>query len=82
MSEKHDDGGSAYPTPMTEYDDGSGGMALLDWFAGQALAGLLTQPPIPGSVNWSLPGDVDAIRSARAYNLAAAMVAEKRRRRG
>jgi hypothetical protein len=45
------DGGPAYPQSETLYDDGAelvrtshGGMSLRDYFAGQALAGLMADP--------------------------------------
>ncbi len=45
MSErKKDDGGPAFPHDFDQRVDGYAGMALRDWFAGQALAGLLTHP--------------------------------------
>ncbi len=37
-TEKKDDGGSAFP----KMDWGNDGMSLRDWFAGQALAGVLS----------------------------------------
>lgn len=64
-----DNGGPAYPVP----DDGSEGMTLLDWFAGQALVGLMTsQHTDANATEEAFAGD--------AYAQAAAMVAEKRRR--
>lgn len=36
MSEKHKDGGTAFPMDAREFE----GMSLRDWFAGQALAGI------------------------------------------
>jgi len=47
VSAEINDGGSAFPQPAKHYDDGSSsippnnGMTLRDWFAGQALAGLV-----------------------------------------
>ncbi len=46
------DGGSAFPVPEVRDSDGCGimegsrGMSLRDWFAGQALAGLIAQEDI------------------------------------
>ncbi len=31
------DGGFAFPLPVTEWNPGHSGMTLRDWFAGQAL---------------------------------------------
>ncbi len=75
MSEPINDGGPAFPVPMftreadgqpmsaTEY--GLGGMSLRDWFAGQALAGLLASPET------NMPFDVAA---PLAYRHADAML--------
>jgi hypothetical protein len=41
---KIEDGDSAFPCPDTEYRQGAVGMTLRDWFAGQALTGLLADP--------------------------------------
>jgi len=71
----HDDGGQAYP-----HDVGCGpggfpecewGMSLLDYFAGQALAGLLANP----EKDYAYSDAADF-----AYRQATAMIAEKRRR--
>lgn len=50
-----DNGGPAFPRPMTVKDEdsyiqdhGDFGMSLRDWFAGKALAGLLTHPNMFG----------------------------------
>lgn len=44
MSEIYD-GGPAHPTPWSREEDGyvNPGMSLRDWFAGQALAGILAR---------------------------------------
>jgi len=36
-----DDGGAAFARPASSVTNGSEGMSLRDWFAGQALAGIL-----------------------------------------
>ena len=42
MSKTIDDGGPAFPRPAVEYRCGpQEGMSLRDWFAGQALAGMM-----------------------------------------
>ena len=44
MDTKRDDGGQAFPMIDVQIDGqaiGSAGMSLRDWFAGQALAGLM-----------------------------------------
>ena len=43
---KQNDGGPAFPHMMADgHRDYASGMSLRDWFAGQALAGLLAQTP-------------------------------------
>lgn len=74
-----DTGGPAFPNSITEdpsapgerlfpYEHGLGGMTLLDWFAGQALAGNLNDG-----------AQLERI-AKEGYDIAAAMVAEKRKR--
>jgi len=73
MSERNITGGSAFP--YQEIDEGSyldEGMTLLDYFAGQALAGMEAN-----DVGWDL-GHEDTARLA--YSAAAAMIAEKHKR--
>jgi len=40
------DGGNAFPSPSTENWQGSEGMSLRDWYIGQAMKGLLSNPRI------------------------------------
>jgi hypothetical protein len=63
---QQDNGGPAFPTVagQTVY---SNGMSLRDWFAGQALAGLLASG---GAADWSNDAD-------NAYRAADAMIAER-----
>ena len=79
MSE-HDTGGPAYPRPYSTNglaEDGPDvGMTLLDWFAGKAACGLVDG----GLVRGCGFGDTEIARNA--YNIAAALIAEKRRREG
>lgn len=56
---------------MLERMRNQGGMTLLDWFAGQALTGILADSESQGE-----PEDF----SAAAYNIAESMLAEKARR--
>ena len=59
MDTKREDGGQAFPIIDVQIDGqaiGSAGMSLRDWFAGQALAGLLaSNHEIPSSkaAEWS-----------------------------
>lgn len=49
-------GGLAFPRPADEYSGGAGqedGMTLRDWFAGQALVGLLSFSPGEGTEQMS-----------------------------
>jgi hypothetical protein len=53
---------------------------LLDWFAGQALAGLLASMQQGPRINYPL-GEGEGVRySQRAYDLAECMVRERARR--
>lgn len=77
MSEPIQDGGPAFPqNDLSGYGMGpaeknNGGMSLRDWFAGQALAGMLADPNIRGGDGlWPLvAGD--------AYKAADAMLAAR-----
>ncbi len=83
MSANFDDGGPAYPqnaewgtaTPVPE------GMTLLDWFAGRAMQGILSNPTWNG-INLAFDDDVHGTAARTAYTYARAMVAEKRRLEG
>lgn len=81
---KNDDGGSAFPTHASGYvdeprDSGaknlgfelSGGMSLRDWFAGQALAGLLVMVRLPSIDKLT---DFESGSAEAAYRLADAML--------
>lgn len=72
---KNDNGGPAFPQHMfTPYSGGGGvwttkgGMTLRDWFAGQALAGLLAYgigQSGPADVAWAAYQASDAMLEAR-----------------
>lgn len=67
---KTDTGGNAY---ASEYADMPNGMTLLDYFAGQCLPSLVAK--------WTTSETRSLNKMAsRAYEIAAAMIAEKRRR--
>jgi hypothetical protein len=74
MTDKINDGGSAFPTTGEGYGYSRyshNGMTLRDWFAGQALAGILANP----ETAWTTTPAVTA------YNYANAMLAERDRRK-
>lgn len=95
MSEK--DGGAAFPGAVPEYIDhpvhgrihrahvgmeAAPGMTLRDWFAGQALAGLLANADIARTANEQHPDGRDRaitqLQFARsAYSYADAMLTER-----
>jgi hypothetical protein len=62
------DGGPAFPNIGYTIDKNYNGMTLRDWFAGQALAGLLTQ-----SVDAAEP-EFPLIFASAAYEVADAMI--------
>ena len=76
MSERPKDGGSAFPIP---HDDRPGayvaepGMSLRDWFAGQALTGMLLASYRHDSLRRVPKGDLESV-SQDAYDIADAML--------
>lgn len=76
---KKSDGGPAFPRPIGAYQEIGGGewsqsqtgMTLRDWFAGQALMGIVTAYAL-GKGDWLLPDMV-----YQAYEVADAMLAER-----
>ena len=66
----------AFPNPMIpEWQEGSTGMSLRDWFAGQALAGLCSDPKM------STAGDAHLI-PAVAYAFADKMLLSRQQEKG
>lgn len=63
---KSENGGPAFPTRPDQYHVAGQGMTLRDWFAGQALAGIIAQPNLEG---WD-----PSITAEWAYELADAML--------
>ena len=70
------DGGPAFPTPVDEREGGPShpiaptahqahGMALRDWFAGQALAGLVVSGEAPDSASVLMYEHADAALRVR-----------------
>ncbi len=85
-----DDGGPAFPVPLAAVtadngdfvcwdatDRGLGGMTLLDWFAGQALGGLIAGPNVYAGPIRSAEDVADL-----AYAYADAMLAARKQVRG
>lgn len=83
------DGGPAFPrAPFDVNDytgDGSPGMSLRDWFAGQALAGIMANPERwrdiqrrydKGEMTYD---DASKSNAAKAYSIADAMLAARAR---
>ena len=75
---KIDNGGPAFPAmkPLEHWGDPNGGMTLRDWFAGQALQGILGTNYdwfTSGTETWSRTHEAAAF----AYSLAEAMIAAR-----
>lgn len=71
MSDERNDGGDAFP--QYDYGNRGRGMTLRDWFAGQALAGIIAAHAHPSSNGH--PSDHSA--SKWSYEYADAMLAER-----
>lgn len=71
------DGGPAFPIPASKYEDHiteysvpeQSGMSLRDWFAGQALAGMLANGNLKPEIYFA----------GTAYRIADEMIAERER---
>lgn len=78
MTKQINDGGPAFPLPDVFRPDGvhisggASGMSLRDYFAGQALVGLLAHDQL-----WR-----DGLMARRAYEFADVMLAARERREG
>ena len=78
------DGGPAFPTPDTHHPDGqiqygANGMSLRDWFAGQALVGMLSG--YVGNLNRTCTGivNIDPRSISVAYDIADIMLRARER---
>lgn len=67
---RKDDGGPAFPQPGDDWNPKQTGLSVRDWFAGQALAGMLADRDMNAG-----PETTARI----AYNYADAMLAEARK---
>lgn len=79
MSDYIDNGGTAFPGPnFTQSGNPNGhsmGMTLRDWFAGQALSGVVVQ--CAGDAR-ALGQTTEQMLAERAYELADAMIAARK----
>jgi hypothetical protein len=66
-----DTGGPAFPAQHFDLADGEHGMTLLDWFAGQALMGMMA------SRNPSSPKFTPEMDAVYVYAVARSMLAER-----
>lgn len=73
-----EDGGSAFPHTIITGQHNTSGMSLRDWFAGQALAGLLADPTTDTHVP---PALAQSAFADAAYRFADAMLAERQKER-
>ena len=79
---KTDDGGPAFPVGHWQDDESKNGMSLQDYFAGQALAGMLgNEKSFEAIIETARAGQdyTTLVMAQVAYNRAQAMIAEKRR---
>jgi hypothetical protein len=94
MSTKFNDGGPAFPQPLTfspegtaniasEYFNEVSGMSIRDWFAGQALAGLCANPGGPFQANgmsgWAITNCTVGDIANLAVEIADAMIAARQK---
>lgn len=70
------DGGAAFPIPENEYHTMQVGMSLRDWFAGQALAALISRDADDSAYG----SDMVKVRPVLAYEYADAMIAARNQR--
>lgn len=70
MTDKLDDGGPAFPNADEGQGWGSSGMSLRDWFAGQALVGIISAE---GEERTGSP-----IAAHRAFEISDAMLAARK----
>ena len=77
MADKRNDGGPAFPcmAPENIHPAATSGMSLRDWFAGQALAGLVANPT--NHLRFNSEDDAEYV-----YKIADALLAERETRDG
>lgn len=77
-SKKIDDGGPAYPHGYSAQANSMPGMSLRDWFAGQALAGMLAMPEHDNGNFHNNCGEPFIGPARYAYRMADAMIAARK----
>lgn len=81
---KRDDGGPAFPAKWDDHHDhlgnpdGTSGMTLRDWFAGQALAGLAANKKQTEAALGLGPEDARVLLAKTSYAIADAMLAARK----
>ena len=82
MSQQIDDGGAAFPRSASDCNHSQEGMSLRDWFAGQALMGILASQQEDGAFEYYGKDDGELHENwvpATAYRIADAMIAARKR---
>ena len=80
----HNDGGPAFPRLYSRSDeDGTHGMSLRDWFAGQVVGHLVSNPnQNPDWIRTATAGEQAQVYAFNAYLIADAMLAARERKDG
>lgn len=74
INDIRNNGGPAFPASNQAFLNGTMGMTLRDWFAGQAMAGVIA----PCANDARKPGEtIEEMFSRKAYAIADAMIAER-----
>ena len=73
MTDQHKDGGPAFPTGLTAGHYSQEGMTLRDWFAGQALGGMISGY----YANADMCGLDETDHARAAYDYADAMISAR-----
>lgn len=73
---KRKDGGPAFPKVPDDIRNGSSGMSLRDWFAGQVIGPLISDPAVADAANLAREAPA-RIACIAAYEIADAMLAAR-----